>query len=276
MPRQSTRHDLLLNSQHPSSRLHGLRMINNNYVPDPTGRDWMISGDPGYHSGRMTPNLGRDHVPGPPIRQKGIDGRRPCPPKSRVRNGAMHPVPAVLQRWQRSQSMPCAIDKLAHRAVGLGQDAVSYTMPATSKGEMEKLDTQFKPTMSAHPCRAGTLPVDRYHYFSEMSIVDTRRPQGSSEVEPAVSSYTHDCRHQRLEEPTLHTHHFFSEPHLQVSPHVQYMQPADGISGPRSTLNQNKMSSSLAGLQPLQLPGLMSASMAALPPRLSAGIVFGG
>lgn len=241
----STRADVSWMSLHNNTRLHGLRLIDNNYVSDGTGRDWNIFGDPGYHGGRRTP-LGPDRNLAPvgdrpsnigPIARPPGDGRRPKPLVARGKDGApLMPLPSTVRRWQRVASMPCVVDKEARS----GEPALENPndkpiMHYLSQDEQGKLDTMFKPNMAARPFHMGTFPVEKYRYFGEGNITKVPSPRRGEHDGPDLSTYTmgNIQNRQRLDGPVISSHHYFSEDSLRQSLQTAHESPKESLAAAR-------------------------------------------
>lgn len=265
-----TRIDVANNSYHRSTCLHGLRLINNNYTSNGTGRDWCIFGDPGYDGGRRTPPAPSASLPPTgdrppnlkPKRKDLGDGRKPVASVPRCKDGSSkRPLPAVVQRWQRQASAPSALD--AQARCGGRPTEPKEDLPLAhflTAAEQEKLDSQFKPNLASYPFHKETFPVDKHQYYSERPIVEAKIPHTQiKKLGPTLSTYTSGVV-QQLDAPVIHKHAFFSEGSVRDSPHFQTTSPFDGLAKPRKAFGTQV--------------GSLTASLAALPRRMEPGMPF--
>eukprot|EP00928_Gymnodinium_smaydae_P029061 TRINITY_DN21990_c0_g1_i3.p1 TRINITY_DN21990_c0_g1~~TRINITY_DN21990_c0_g1_i3.p1 ORF type:complete len:304 (+),score=32.61 TRINITY_DN21990_c0_g1_i3:101-913(+) len=252
-------------SHHRSNGLVGLRLIDNNYVSNGTGRDWVIFGDPGYEGGRRTPvglssglppQGDRDPLVGPPRKPKG-DGRRPIPAVPRGKDGsALKPLPSVVQRWQRVASAPSALDAMARTGDRSAEPRDALPLATyLSADEQAKLDSQFKPNMACHPFSMPTFPVEKYNFFSHQPVLEAKRPKIEMKLGPHRSTYS-EAVVQKLENPVIASHHFFAEDTLRDSAHFVRRDTAEPLSKTRrraATLTAMELASVGEGSY---LPGL--------------------
>eukprot|EP00929_Paragymnodinium_shiwhaense_P109861 TRINITY_DN76428_c0_g1_i1.p1 TRINITY_DN76428_c0_g1~~TRINITY_DN76428_c0_g1_i1.p1 ORF type:complete len:289 (+),score=68.51 TRINITY_DN76428_c0_g1_i1:97-963(+) len=260
--RPVTRTEILSRIRHPGDGMAGLRLMNNNHMSNGTGRDWMLFGDPGFHSGRKTPpppdpslppRGDRPHIPGP-LKINWGDGRRPLPNVPRAKDGSsIKPVPAVIRRWEKQASAPCFLDGMGFVAAEPpeGKAIVHYL----TADEQKKLDSQFKPNMASYPFQKETFPVQKYRYYSDVNIAEAFEPKlPILDKPPALcSTYTEGMREGVSKcppghQPTISPYHNFSEDIVRQSPHFQTVTSKDGLSKPRKEWNtlQGRLNPSLA------------------------------
>jgi len=257
---QCRRNEALQRSFHRSTRCHGLRGINNNYVSDGTGRDWLIFGDPGFDGGRLTPRGADTSLPPQGDREQIIvpfkfpvgDGRRPVPNVPRGKDGSsLKPLPSTIRRWERSYSAPTALE--ATSGFTEKPDNPRETVPLKrylTLDEQAKLDTQFKPNLAAHPLVCPTFPVEKYRFYSDLAVYHAHLPVKENDLPkpgPDQSTYTRSVT-QKLKNPIISKHHYFSQAFVRNSPHFQTTSPHDGLAKPRRAFSsmQGRMTASLA------------------------------
>lgn len=249
--------------RHPSEELHGLRLINNNVTPDGSGRDYIVFNNPGFAGGRKTPAM----------RDKSFDmlGQRPpLTPFARGRGSAPSltsdlrksglgmssaksgkPSPAVVARWKRVASEPTYLDQLGK---------MKTTPPSPRDIQLPKKpqvdasiheDSNFKPNNRKVDLKMETFPVEKYMYFSHPELLHRKAPQedhgratlGRLEIQGRFGVQP------RIENPTADKYHWFGDDHVRRSPNFQSEDAFTGLAA-RATLGG---------------PGLMRASLAALP-----------
>jgi len=260
---------------HPSTRLFGLRSIENNYVSDGTGRDWTMFGDPGFREGRRTPV-----APDPMIAYQGerrtelsgalksrarmLDGRKRQPREDGMRGDGKSKVrPDVMQRWQRAASSPCILDTLAPRRKSMSQNEPVSDTACQLGDPIGKFGENFKPNLATCEFRCPTFPVDKHHYFSQQAVMHQKLPCNGSRGTPEMGLHQASLRvpagctplqdgGAQLHRPIINKYHWFGDQHVGDSPHFQTTDPSDGLAGPRRQLN---------------CPGSLSRSLAALPIR---------
>lgn len=255
--------------QHPSEGLYGLRLIQNNVTSDGSGRDFVIFNNPGFTGGRRTPGM-KDKTLGmqgqrppltPHVRGRGAawslpgDGRKAGFGKSAATTGK--PGAGTVARWKRVASEPTYLDQLGKTKPPSPRDIQLPRKPNVEVSFHE--DADFKPQNRKVNLKMETFPVEKYQYFSHPELLDRKAPQedhgratlGRLEVEGRFGAKP------SVGKPTADKYHWFSDDHVRRSPNFQSEDAHTGLAA-RATLGG---------------PGLMRASLAALP-RMPANLVY--
>lgn len=253
--------------EHPSRGLHGLRLINNVVTADGSGRDALIFNNPGFAGGRKTPAMkdksldmqgGRPPVT-PYIRGRGSawslagDGRRAGFGHSAGTTGK--PTGVTVSRWKRVHSEPTYLDQLGKTTPAQPvEDTAVRKRPDVDANIYD--DDLFKPNNRKHDFKIATFPVEKYNYFSSHECLHRKIPHedsgratlGRLEIQGRYGEGGDPVR-PKLENPVTDKYLWFSDDHVRRSPNFQSVDGHTGLAA-RATLGG---------------PGLMRASLAALP-----------
>lgn len=208
------------------SGLFGLRTINNSYVPDGTGRDWVSCGDFGFRGGRLAApaedwlrNGCRSPAPRVSKKMPRTNPRlspavrsRSVPQLSPAASSSPKLRPGLLERWRREAAAQDSVDSVSRRlAPRLPEAMLEAGVPEESYMDMHALEAREaaevrKAALFRVPARGAG---NKYRFFAEeiprfREMVTAPRSENAS-PEPERTS----------EAAAREKYLFHSEPHVR-------------------------------------------------------------